>query len=69
MLPKTDKFSFNPKMMGAFSSSVNKLGGDSLNSFNPPKAMEAKELQENKILLLGEVSNNNTQSYNRLPQN
>jgi hypothetical protein len=57
MLPKTDKFSFNPNMMDAFSRSVNKLGGDLLNKFNPPKAMEAKELQENKVLRLGEVSN------------
>lgn len=69
MLPKTDKFSFNPNMMDAFSRSVNKLGGDLLNNFNLPKAMEAKELQENKVLLLGEVGNDNTQYYNHWPQN
>lgn len=56
-------------MMDAFSRSVNKLGGDLLNNFNLPKAMEAKELQENKVLLLGEVGNDNTQYYNHWPQN
>jgi capsule polysaccharide export protein KpsC/LpsZ len=63
MLPKTDKLSFQPDMMKEFAKTVTKFAGDPLNKFNSPNAMNAKELQENKVLLLGEVSNQASYRY------